>query len=231
MSDNRFFQYLAGDRKGEIVIFDKIEEDEGIMYVCFKDKARCNEEFILPLNQKDATGKIMAEIESPNNCWHFKDEWVGRQEEIWELNAEQERVCVQPFIQGRKVIRLIPPRSSIAKFGFVSNLPPKEEFVPLPLPPITSTYNEPGQIRKLNISDPVFITLDKAKKVDTDIDMVVTISLPPKNLYKVMKESFEEGDKKVIEYIIDNMDVKYLKEKIGDAVLNMYESDVENITA
>ena len=220
MSDNRFFQHLAGDRKGEILVFDKVEEDDGIVYVCFKDKSRCNEEYILPINQKDATGKIMAEVESPNNCWQFKDEWVGRQEEVWELNAEQVRVCVQPFVAGRKVTKLIPPRNSVAKFGTLA-----------PLPQTSSAYNAPGQIRQLNISDPVFITLERAKKVDTDVDMLITISLPSKNLYKVMKESFEEGDKKVIEYIIDNMDVKYLKERIGDAVLNMYESDVENITA
>ena len=43
-----------------------------------------------------------------------------------------------------------------------------------------------------------------------------------------MKESFEEGDRKVIEYIIDSMDVSYLKEMIGNAVLNMYESKDEN---
>jgi hypothetical protein len=214
MNEARYFQFLAGERKKEIVIFDKIEEDDENVYVCFRDGSRCNEDLILPINEKDATGKIMAEIESPKNCWNFKDEWVGRQEEVWELNAEQERVCVQPFVAGRKIVHLIPPRNSVSKFGLFS-----KPVITTPVEPIPESNK-----KTLNTSDPVFITLDKAKKVDTDVDLVLTISLPPKNLYKVMKESFDNGGNKVIEYIIDNMDVSYLKHMIGEAVLTMYES-------
>ena len=216
-SNTRYFQFLAGERKKEIVIFDRVEEEDGIVYVCFKDGSRCSEEFILPLNEKSATGRIMAEIESPRNCWSFREEWAGRQEERWETNADGEKVCVQPFVAGRKVVNLIPPRNSVSKFGI---------FSPQPLPPVN--IPEPVSVKKLNNSDPVYITLERAKKVDTEVDMTLTISLPPKNLYNVMKESFEEGDRKVIEYIIDSMDVSYLKEMIGNAVLNMYESKDEN---
>ena len=84
----RFFQFLAGERKGEVVVFDKIEEDEGIIFVCFKDGSRCNEELILPLNERKWSAQLMAEVESPSNVWTFKEEWVGRQEERQEMDAD-----------------------------------------------------------------------------------------------------------------------------------------------
>ena len=70
----RFFQWVAGERRGEIVILDKIEEEDGQIYLSFKDGSRINVDFVAEINQRDLTGKLMAEVESPNNVWQFVDE-------------------------------------------------------------------------------------------------------------------------------------------------------------
>ena len=96
MSESRYFQWIAGDRKGEILVLDNIVEDSGSIYLSFKDGSRMNEEFIAQINQRDLTRKLMAEIDSPQNCWRFvektspddkprveKDANSGEYYEIW----------------------------------------------------------------------------------------------------------------------------------------------------
>ena len=72
MEENRYFQYLAGERKGEILFFDKIEEEDGLVFISFKDGSRCNKEFILPLNERNWTNQLMAEVSDTKNIWRFK---------------------------------------------------------------------------------------------------------------------------------------------------------------
>jgi hypothetical protein len=70
------------------VIFDKVVEDDGEIYIAFKNGSRMNEAFIMKINEKDPTDKYMAEIENTQNIWKFNERWVGREEEKW----EQDRV-------------------------------------------------------------------------------------------------------------------------------------------
>ena len=221
--NNRYFQWILGERKGEVMIFDKIEADEGDVYITFKDGSRINENFVAPLNQNDLTGKLMAEIDSPKNTWTFRDEWVGREEEKWQWRDETnpvEKVCVQPFVPGRKVVKLIPPKpshKSSSSFGTIITTPPVVASTP---------YLEP---KKVESTDPVYILMSKSKKIDSDITMTMSISLPPKNLYDIAKESFDEGDEKFVEYIIENITVNEIKEALKIAITDMYEN-VQTLT-
>ena len=165
--ENRYFQYLAGPRCGEVVIYDHVEEEDDMVFVCFKDESRCNAVLILPLNERDPGSMLMAEIDSHTNVWTFAEEWVGRQEERWELNEAQERVCVQPFVEGRRKVTATPPRrTSKAKFGEISKR-------------IEAPVVQEKQVPELS-GDPVWVMMDKARKFDTEVPMLLVISLPSK---------------------------------------------------
>jgi len=222
MSDEkRFFQWIMGDNRGQVVIFDKIETDGEDNYVVFKGGSRCNEQLIAELNANDLTNKYMAEVSDPNNVWQFKEKWVGREEEVWEQNADGESVCVQPAVEGRKVIDIIKPRPvapRASNFGVISNA---QEYIVPPAPIIiqATTLDATG----IDKHDPVFILMTKSKKIDTEIDMSLVISLPPKNLYNLAKESFEDGDEKFIKYIVSEITVAEIKEAIQEGIKQMYE--------
>lgn len=213
MANQRFFQFLAGERAGEVLIFDKIEEDDGMIFVSFKDGSRCNEELILPLNERKWTSQLMAEIESPKNCWTFKEEWVGRQEEKKAVDHEGNMQIVQPFIEGRKKVTPIPPR------------PTKSSFGEIPESTVSSAAKLVKDIQKQDLSDPVYLMMDKAKKFDTVIEMNLVVSLPSKSLYNVAEESFEDGGDKVIEYIIRNLDDQKLKDSLKEALKEAYGNE------
>jgi len=58
--------------------------------------------------------------------------------------------------------------------------------------------------------------------------MGMIIALPPKNLYELAKDSFEEGSVKFIKYIVDELTVEEIKEALRIAVKEMYEGVPEN---
>jgi len=219
MTDNntRYFQWIIYEKNKEVVVFDRIEQEDGINYIVFKNGTRCNEQLIAPLNCKveELAGKIMAEISSPDNMWTFKEEIVGQQEEVWENNADGEKVCVVPFLPGKKKIIPIPPKPSVSKFGQINNTEQIKQQ--------TVVQEEK---KKTFTDDPIWGLLEKAKKVDTEVDMNLTISLPTVNLYNVAKENFENGDEKVIEYIVENIDIEHLKQCIRAAIKAMYENKI-----
>ena len=224
--EERYFQWIVGDRRGEIVVFDKIEVDDGDSYIVFKDESRINEILVAPINQQDLTGKVMAEIDSYTNCWTFKEEYVGRQEEKWDKNADGESVCVIPFNPGRKVTKLIPPKRTPPKksnFGTISNTPIIAEAISTPKEEI----DKHQEIKVSYESDPVYIILSKAKKKDHEIEIQFSVSLPDKSLYQIADSSFEDGGTKFIDFIIDDLDISDIKNAIKDGLVRMYTQGEE----
>lgn len=227
MNKMRYFQWIAGDRRGEVLFLDKIEEDEGEVYLSFKDGSRINTEFVAEINQRDLSGKMMAEVESPKNIWKFNEKTSEnngpRYETDWESQVKYEIPSPEEIanadltesggktkpIKKKKVIELVPPKPTYTKFGKVDN-----------------QESEPEK-PKVNTSDPVYIMMEKAKKFDTNVPMELVISLPSKSLYNVAKESFDNGNEKVIDYIISNIDDKKLKENLKKALFIAYEDETE----
>jgi hypothetical protein len=209
----RFFQYIAGERQGEVLVYDHIEEEDDMIFIVFKDESRCNEDLIVPLGNREWQGKLMAEVSStnPENLWTFDTKYVGRQEEKWsppEESPDGVSHLVQPFLPGKKKVTPKPPKKIKSVFGTI------DKHVETAKPAVEEKPKYDG--------DPVWLMMEKAKKFDTDIEMTVTISLPTKSLYEVAKESFEEGGSKVIEYIIENLDNQKLKDSLKTALREAY---------
>lgn len=226
--DVRYFQYLAGPRNGDVVVFDKIEEEDGMIFISFKDGSRCNEQLIIPLNNANYVSELMAEVDSPSNLWTIKEEWVGRQEEKWawqdESNHGESQVCVQPFIEGKRKLIPIPPKPTKSKFGQINTF-----NTTIPQTNVSSVFGTktqqqaPNQSQTSNSGDPVWLMCEKAKKFNQYIEMRLEISLPKQSFYNVAKESFEDGGSKVIEYIIHSLDDKLIKESLKQALLEAYD--------
>ena len=72
--NRRYFQWIAGEMKGEVVTLDNIEEFEGETFYNFDDGEACNKRFIAKMtnNTSDLKEKFMVEIESPSNPWSFE---------------------------------------------------------------------------------------------------------------------------------------------------------------
>jgi len=233
-ANRRFFQWLVSERRGEVCEMNTIVEEDGEIYVTFKDNSRCNQDLILNLNERDVTDKMMAEVENMSKLWTFKEEIVGedtnRVEEDWESAVKYDVPTVTEIMSdGKKVpvkkkkVELIPPartRPEVvqSKFGTIINSPPPPPVEPIP---------EVDLSKIVNTDDPVWIMMNKSKKTDTEVNMTLTISLPSQSLFDVIKESFDDGNEKGLEYIIENIDITDIKKSLKEGLNQMYNPKTE----
>jgi len=235
MNEKRYFQWVVGERRGEILVFDKIETDDEDLYILFKDNSRIKESLVAALNHYDLTGKMMAEIDHPNNGWRFEEKIISDDDSHvamdWESQTKYDVPSVTEIMSDgqklptrKKQIKMIPPKRTAPKtsnFGVISNPVLIEPEIKIETPVINKTIS-----KEIDTTDPVYIMMSKAKKVDNDVEMKITISMPNKSLYNVAEESFDEGGKKVVEYIIENIDVNDIKDALKDAITTMYKTRV-----
>lgn len=213
----RFFQYLDGEKTGMVVESTEVIAEDEDVYIEFSDGGRCNQRMIAPIGANSIQEMYMAEVSSPTNLWKMTERWVGRQEEKYELNEAQVRVCVQPLVEGRKVIDYIPPRPP-STFGRIT------KTVNTPKPVI-----EPTKPEDKYKEDPVWVMLNKSKKFDTEVSLDLIISLPKKALFNIIDESFDDGGKNMIKYIIETMNIESIRESLKNALLEAYDAKEEEI--
>ena len=237
--ENRYFQWITGDRKGEVLVFDMIEQEGQDVFVKFKNGERMNTSFIAEINVTELTGKFMAEIEHPNNGWTFKErpQKAGtRVEQDWESQEKYEIPEVEDIMASdaegvvkpkpkKKIIDLIPPRPTRNKFGRIASTDDmaasyNETINSQSLGPVATTQQPP--VKQLDTSNPVFIMMEKSKKVDTEVNMTLVIQLPSSKLFDVIRDSFEDGDSKALKYIIENIDISDIKEALKAGIKEMY---------
>jgi hypothetical protein len=218
----RFFQYIVGDNKGKVVKSTDIIEEDGMRFVCFDDGTRCNVEFIAPINSEGLVRKLMAEVPDSSNVWMFREEWIGRQEERTAENANGEKVIIQPFIEGRRILSPVPPKK-VDKMSDFSITKAKSAPPPPPIPKITQEINVNFKEVKIpETIDPVTLTLEKAKKFKTSIPIEISADIPSKELFDIVKSNFEDGENKSIEYIISKISGEEIKKGLKKSLMNIY---------
>lgn len=75
MSRDRYFEWLVGDSKGDVVTLIDITEDDGHYYFNFSDGDCCDMAYISPMvtNKTKLKDKAMVEVASPNAKWTFEE--------------------------------------------------------------------------------------------------------------------------------------------------------------
>jgi hypothetical protein len=241
----RYFQFLAGPRRGEVLVLDRIESEDGDIYIKFKDESRINENLVAQINQKVVTEKMMAEIDHPSNCWRFvekpdedskprleKDAQTG---EVYEIPSVDDFVhadltgetgVVNPR-KKKRAIELIPPRTTPPNhsvFGQIkSSTVTPSHVIDNPVQNTKVQQTQANAQPQTNSNDPVWLMCNSSKKFDTPVNLTLTISLPKKSFYNVAKESFESGGEKVVEYIIQNLDNQKIKDALKIALMEAYD--------
>jgi len=216
----RFFQYIVGENKGKVVKSTDIIEEDGMRFVCFDDGTRCNIEFIAPINSEELVRKLMAEVSDSSNVWMFKEDWIGRQEEMKAENGNGEIVVIQPFIEGRRILKPVHPEKVDKRSDFSITRSTKSAPPPPPIPP--PIIHHEVTIKQADSMDPIIITIDKAKKFKTSISIEISADIPSKELFDIVKSNFEDGENKSIEYIISNISSEEIKRGLKKSLMNIY---------
>jgi hypothetical protein len=141
MAKQRYFQWLIGERQGEVMTLHHTEKEGGVGYLVFTDGSKCNIALVAPLNDFNAFKhhKFMAEVYDTINVWHFEKKLFRNDGKMQIDDDGVEHEGWDPYHDkaangGRKPyhrLEVIPPRRTVTdameamsygRVGFVQSL-------------------------------------------------------------------------------------------------------------
>jgi len=100
----------------------------------------------------------------------------------------------------------------------------------LPVPPgqkteVNSINYSPANNKlsaPLNTSSPIYGLLSKQKPNLVDVNISIKINLPPKELYGVLTDSFDNAESDIVDYVISSLNIDDIKKALSESILNTY---------
>ena len=249
----RYFQWIDGEIKGDIVLLESIEEFEGETFYNFDDGESCNLRFISKMTNStaDLKNKFMVEIESPSNPWtleqiqpkkYIDESMKGEDIDIPSLHdmlqAHGDTTNIENSDIGKD--RLVPPRKeqriidlpSIDEYRIKTEELKKDPVVEQPKTVETKVekqevVEQPKPVENKQVSfDPVKILVDSCKKHDTPVELSLNMKLPSKYIANIASSEFEDGFNKFIDCIVSDIDTKMIIAELKKALSSAYSNSM-----
>lgn len=257
MKKTRYFQWIAGDDIGNVVILNNITEYDGGIYYNFNDGESCNIEFISKMTNTvaDLKGKLMVEIDSISNPWTIdvvQPKKYTEGEESYEIPTLHDVLLAQGHESqidksdvGRQ--KLSPPKNNNYE---IIDLPKIEDYKVVLKTPVQQTRGEietqieikqeikqeskqiePNKASKQSenkLVDPVRIIVETCKKHSTDIEFTLNMNLPSRSMYMIAESEFDDGGNKFIDCVVEDMDVSEIINQLKVTLKTEYSQKRED---
>ena len=80
--------------------------------------------------------------------------------------------------------------------------------------------------RKIEIENsPIFSLLAKQKENWVDVDLRLSINLPPKSLWDVLMGSFDDAEKDILEYVTKDLDIEVVRQSLRESIKEIYKKN------
>lgn len=97
----------------------------------------------------------------------------------------------------------------------------------VPVDPLTQSVVKsrgPNQEQsQVNTENPIFSLLSKQKENWVDVDLQLSINLPPKSLWDVLVSSFDEAEKDILEYVTKDLDIEIVRQSLRNSIKDIYK--------
>jgi hypothetical protein len=84
------------------------------------------------------------------------------------------------------------------------------------------SYESPGA---KSSDSPIFSLLSKQKENWVDVDLKLTINLPPKSLWDVLMGSFDDAEKDILEYVTKDLDIEVVRQSLRESIKEIYKKN------
>ena len=71
--------------------------------------------------------------------------------------------------------------------------------------------------------NPIFALLSKQKENWVDVDLKLSINLPPRSLWDVLMGSFDEAEKDILEYVTKDLDIELVRQSLRESIKDIYK--------
>ena len=78
---------------------------------------------------------------------------------------------------------------------------------------------------QVNISleeSPIYKLLKKQKKNTVEVSIKLKLNLPSKELYNILCLSFEDAEKEIVDFVLDDVDIDDIKRSLGESIRKSY---------
>lgn len=75
---------------------------------------------------------------------------------------------------------------------------------------------------------PIFALLSKQKENWVDVDLKLSINLPPKSLWDVLMSSFDNADADILEFVTKDLDIEVVRESLRQSIRDIYKIQKNN---
>jgi hypothetical protein len=79
---------------------------------------------------------------------------------------------------------------------------------------------------RIQVEDkPIFSLLSKQKENWVDVDLKLSINLPPKSLWNVLLSSFDDAESEILEYVTKDLDIEVVRQSLRDSIKEIYKKE------
>lgn len=78
-------------------------------------------------------------------------------------------------------------------------------------------------------SNPITSLLEKQKPNWVEVGIKLKLNLPTKSLYNILTSSFEDADKEIIEFVVNDLDIEIIKDSLRQNIREIYKANHANI--
>lgn len=71
--------------------------------------------------------------------------------------------------------------------------------------------------------NPIFALLSKQKENWVDVDLKLSINLPPRSLWDVLMGSFDDAEKDILEYVTKDLDIEVVRQSLRESIKDIYK--------
>ena len=75
----------------------------------------------------------------------------------------------------------------------------------------------------INEESPIFSLLARQKTNWVDVDLKLSINLPPKSLWDVLMNSFDDAEKDILEYVTKDLDIEVVRQSLRESIKDIYK--------
>ena len=97
-------------------------------------------------------------------------------------------------------------------------MPESKYLPPENNPPLQLVTETPKVPTSTAVVSPIHSLLLESKKTKTTVNIGLVVDMPPSELMRVLADSYDDGEKKVLEYIATTLDVEDIKQQIAKQV-------------
>jgi hypothetical protein len=74
-----------------------------------------------------------------------------------------------------------------------------------------------------SLESPIFSLLSKQKENWVDVDLKLSINLPPRSLWEVLISSFDDAESDILEYVTKDLDIEVVRQSLRESIKEIYK--------